>query len=159
MSHMESLPKSQMPASLHGRGLWRRRLLNFCILGYLALQIFLPLNGCRRSALETRGNFSWNMYARIFRCRYRYEWVSSYGQVSQIKVTRYFNRPSGVTKALHSDTLPLFHQWLCNTIHAERPQGALRASVSVSDNGAPYVALIPRSTWICDEPSTGSSPP
>ena len=150
MSTRELLPSSPETPRFYPTGQWRGRALNLFILFYLTLQLILPINGFRHDKGETRGNFSWNMYSSVYQCEYNYEWVSRYGQVIPIDITTYFNRPGSTPKAMHADTLPIFHEWLCRKMREERPQGALRAYVSVRENDDPIRNLVPPNTWICD---------
>ena len=159
MSHEERLPSPHTERLSQQTGGWRVYALNAFILVYLALQLTLPIRGCRHDATETRGNFSWNMYSRVYTCNYDYEWVTRYGQVKPVNIKSYFNRSRGVTKTMHADTLPFFHAWLCQTMREKHPQDAVRAFVSVREDDGPTRILIARGTWICDERKVGGPIP
>ena len=128
--------------------------MNAFLLLFLALQLILPLNGCFNAAQETRGNFSWNMYSRVYSCRYKYEWVSRYGQRTPVNISRYFNRPKLATKIMHRDTLPAFHAWLNARLRVDDPQGSLQARVRSSENEGPYQSLVVSGTWPAQEVPT-----
>jgi hypothetical protein len=137
----------------HAPGI-RRHLMNAFLVLFLTLQLILPLNGCFNPAQDTRGNFSWNMYSRVYRCRYKYEWVSRYGQRDPVDIKRYFNRPKLATKIMHRDTLPAFHAWLNTRLRVDDPQGSLQARIRSSENGGPYQNLVVSGTWLGQEEST-----
>ncbi len=128
----------------------RRWATNSFLLVFLFVQLLLPLKGCRHDAGQTRGNFSWNMYAKVYRCSYRYEWVSRYGRVERIDIRSHFNKSKSATKVMHGDVLPVFHAYLRDHYAQTRPQGAVRATVRYSENGAPHQHLIPPRTWLTE---------
>ena len=159
MSHEELSPSPHTERPSQKTSGWRICALNVFLLAYLALQLTLPMRGCRHDAIETRGNFSWNMYSRVYTCNYDYEWVSRYGQVKPIDIRKYFNRSRGATKIMHADTLPMFHAWLCNKMRDEHPQDAVRAFVSVREDDRPSRTLVARGTWICSDPKVDGATP
>ena len=92
------------------------------IAAYLAIQIAVPLRGLLRSKFETRGNFSWNMYANRYGCEVDYVLRRPDGTSERIDHRGFFRLSRRASMVFNGDALPHFHSWLCDQY---RRDGAL----------------------------------
>ncbi|HVS66017.1 MAG TPA: hypothetical protein VMT85_21235, partial [Thermoanaerobaculia bacterium] len=107
-----SLPGTDTPARDRylPRGVWWR---NAFLIGFLLLQLTLPLRGLVREKLETRGNFSWNMYSQVYSCETRYVLLTPTGRGEWIDPREYSRDPGRIATVFRNDWLPVFNEWLC----------------------------------------------
>lgn len=127
----------------------RRTWLNLFILTYLALQLTLPLRGYLREKLETRGNFSWNMYSQQYSCDARYVLLTPDGRGLMVEPEDYARRPDRIGTVFRRDWLPVFNDWLCGQLREEAKYGNLEARVRCRHDFRPRVDLLEPYTLIC----------
>lgn len=130
----------------------RTRLQPF-IVGFLALQLLLPLPGLLRDKRDSRGNFSWNMYADTYTCSVLYVVREEGGMIRSLDHRAYF-RDGDPTSIFHRDALPAFHAWICESIET-RGAGHVEALVTCSANGGPWIDLVEPAAAICTADNHG----
>ena len=128
---------------------------NALLVAFLAFQLLLPLRGFLRDRFESRGNFSWNMYSRTYKCRVKYEMLMPNGERWPFDHKRFFRRSNKVMHNYHRDRLPRFHAWLCDRLEREGPPGELLGSVSCRVNKGEPVVLVSDDTSICSATNHG----
>ena len=132
---------------MHARTPRGRLPLRLFVAAWLLGQLALPLPGLLRDRTETRGNFSWNMFADGYTCNVRYAARDGAGGERVLDYDGFFRDEASSAKALHRDVLPEFHAWLCRE---KLPAGSqLRGLVSCSLNGGPWIDLVPPNTDLC----------
>ncbi len=122
---------------------------NLFIAAYLMIQVTLPLRGCLYEKFETRGNFSWNMYAYSYECTIQYRVDTPEGETLWPKHKDHFKREGNTGNAFFSDNLPEFHRWLCDKFRYEGKLESMQGYVICSLNGGPYRELVDRSVDLC----------
>ena len=124
-----------------------RLATHLLVAAYLALQLALPLPGLLRDKHETRGDFSWNMYAHDYACSIAYTVHGADGALRALDFEAQFRNSMSSSKVLHRDVLPRFHAWLC----AERlgPSESLRGLVSCQLDGGPWTDLVDPTADLC----------
>lgn len=133
-----------------GEGGQRSFALRNVLVGiYLLVQAILPLNGFLHDKLETRGDFSWNMYAQMYSCSRRYVLVTPDGRGQLLDLADFFATDIGSTRVCHEDRLQAFHDWLCEDLARQGRAGVLKAGIEGTLNGAEPVPLIERYTDLC----------
>ncbi len=105
---------------------------NLYVLAYLSLQLLLPLRGCFYDKLETRADFSWNMYSQLYNCQARYILTTPDGISRPMPYHKAFYRWDRVKMIFHRDRLPHFHAWLCDNAQQNGVLGNIRAAVRCS---------------------------
>ena len=123
---------------------------------FLLVQLIVPLRGIIRDKLDSRGDFSWNMYSKRYSCRVDYDLVDEYGRTRRIShKDPFYPRKSRAMKVFHRDSLPWFHAHLCERVRESRFGGELYADVSCAINNGDYVRLVAEDTDICTAPNYG----
>ena len=129
-----------------------RKLSNFFLLGYLLVQIAVPLRVFfYEDQFSAVGDFSWNMYTKWTECSARY-YVE--GQQSEIHPHDYLNRRGATGKLFFRNVLPIFHEFLCDEVVADGE--TLRGRVKCSLNGGELVHLLSEADDLCAEKGGGS---
>lgn len=128
---------------------------NLFVVAFLAVQLILPLRGFWLDKLETRGNFSWNMYSQRYGCRASYFVITPERAVEPVNPRDHFNRPQRASMTYHRDTLPELHRYLCETLEAEGRLGTLRGSMACKLNRQDRVELIEHNGDLCSAPDFG----
>jgi hypothetical protein len=136
-----------------------RKAANVFIVAWLVLQFALPIRGFVRGKHDTRGDFSWNMYASQFRVDERYVVITPDGRGVRLKLGDYFVRSGRWTSAFHRDTLPAFNAWLCDELPRRGLAGTLVVRARVSENGGPYVDLVTPNAHACEVEGYAVLPP
>jgi hypothetical protein len=128
------------------------------VVAYLLLQVTLPLRGFLREKLETRGNFSWNMYSQLYTCNARYVLLTASGQGLWIDQREYSRDPDRITTVFRSDWLPAFNGWLCDELGRQGRYGTLKARVRCAHDLGPRVELVEpyREVCVISEPGVES---
>jgi hypothetical protein len=135
-----------------------RTRTNIFLLLFLGVQILLPIRGFVSDKFETRGNFTWNMYASKYSCQAGYTLVRSNGEKIPIDVRRKFRREGQLGKVSHLDVLPSFHAWLCSDLEQRGERGRLFGTVTCRLNeGAPR-KLVSDTVNLCGEENYGVLP-
>jgi hypothetical protein len=130
------------------------RVTTAFLVAWLGLQLLLPIRGFLYDKLETRGNFSWNMYSRRYSCHAEYALRRPDGTEIPVDPDDFFRR-SGPGKTYHRDVLPVFHAWLCETMRERGDAGTLLGEVACSRDNGPYRELVAENTRICEAPNFG----
>jgi extradiol dioxygenase family protein len=104
------------------------------ILGYLAVQVLVPIRGLTRTRAESAGTHSWNMYAYAYGCNVLYTLTTASGETIRIPVDRYLNLPPNFHLVLHADALPHFDEFLCRELRAQGITGEVRANIECVEN-------------------------
>ena len=125
---------------------WRR---NAFVIAYLAVQLTLPLRGFLREKLETRGNFSWNMYSQRYTCEARYVLMTPTGRGLWIDHREYSRVPDQISTVFRADWLPIFNDWLCEELHQQDQLGERRARVRCRHDFGPRVELVEPYREVC----------
>ena len=128
---------------------------NLFILAYLAIQLFLPLRAFFDDKLETRGDFSWNMYSQRYQCLTVYSLTTPEGKTHPLNHKKAFRRSDRSQAVLHRDRLPAFHAWLCNEASRNGALGSIRATVRCSVNIEPGIDLVEHDVDLCTAPNYG----
>ena len=137
----------------------RRAATNAFIVAYLCVQLLVPLRGLLMDKSDTRGDFSWNMYAGRYTCLTSYM-IRTPGGMPQIVDHRpYFKREKSSGKIFHRDVLPVFHAWLCDELHDALDPARLEAWVSCRTDEEPTQALVLPGTDICAAAEHGGERP
>ena len=132
-----------------------RVCVNLLLIVFLAIQLVLPLRGFVHDKIETRGNFTWNMYSKRYWCSVRYLlWTPGYIP-EPIDHTLHFTRRNVVMNVFHRRELPTFHEFLCAYYEARGRAHELYGSVTCSVNDGPQVDLVPLNTLICSAENYG----
>jgi len=128
---------------------------NLFILAYLGVQLFLPLRAFFYDKLETRGDFSWNMYSQRYQCLTVYSLTTPEGKTHPLNHKKAFRRSDRSQAVLHRDRLPAFHAWLCDEARRNGALGSIRATVRCSVNIEPGVDLVEHNVDLCTAPNYG----
>lgn len=126
-----------------GRG---RPLLSLLILLYGTIQLGLAVRALVTDKLETRGDFSWNMYSHEYRCSVSYAVHGPGDRVRPIDFDGLFRDEASSTKILHRDRLDALHAWLCRNLAADEE---LQGLVSCRLDGGSFVDLVEPATDLC----------
>ncbi len=126
---------------------------NLFIGTYLIIQVTLPLRGCLYEKFETRGNFSWNMYSRIYTCWSQYRLDTPEGETHWPANDDHFNRKAD--SYFYVEFLPEYNRWLCDKYREEGKLGSLRGYVNCSENRGPLWELVDSSVDLCTAPNYG----
>ncbi|MCP3980900.1 MAG: HTTM domain-containing protein [bacterium] len=132
-----------------------RGIKTAAILAFLALQLLLPVRGLATGAADSRANFSWNMYSDTFSCRVMYMLITPEGDLRHIDYRSYFRRPERGSIVFRRDTLPRFHEYLCDLHRSNGELGRLIGNVTCSENGQPSVALVDPGADVCTAENFG----
>jgi hypothetical protein len=127
---------------------------SLAVLGWVLVQLLLPARGLLSSKFDSRGNFSWNMYADVYGCHVLYSLTDATGRTIALPLQQYFNRPDQLHMILHGDVLPRFNEWLCAELQREGKTGRVRAEVRCRLNDAEERALVDELD-VCAAPGTG----
>ncbi len=125
------------------------------IVTYLMIQLILPLWGFVYDDFTSRGNFTWNMYSRIYLCSSMYRLDERDGKTHWIDPDHHFNAPDGSGMVFHVEFLPRFNRWLCNKYRHEGKLGSLRGYVTCSVNNGPMWELLDPDADLCTAPNYG----
>jgi len=122
----------------------RRRLASAAIASWLAVQIALPVRGLLLDAYQTRGRFSWNMYAHRYPCEAGYRYDTADGRRIAVNPARALRLPERIAMLYREDSLAALHEHLCATLARREGPGRLRGSVRCTlDHREPRVFLRP----------------
>ena len=132
----------------------RKRATDAFILAFLALQLALPVRGLVRGKLDSRGDFTWNMYSQRYTCDGRYYWLKPDGQALRLE-PRYMVADGRFSSVCHRDRLPRFHAWLCDEVERREPGSELRGTVRAAHNLGGERHLVTASTPICSAADYG----
>ncbi len=125
-------------------------LRNFLIVAYLVIQVALPLRGFLFDKYDTRGNFTWNMYSKQYRCGVRYARLTERGP-ELFDHREFFRRDRVVMRVFHRDVLPEFHKYLCEEALGQPENPAyIQGSVKCQLNDKPPQELIQPEANICE---------
>lgn len=124
------------------------------VIAYLAVQLALPVRGLFLDKLETRGNFSWNMYSQRYECDARYFQLMSDGRSVRINADALV-RGGRLGSVCHRDRLPRFHAWLCREARRRDPGSTVRGGVRASHNLGAFRRMVDTATDICADDSYG----
>jgi vitamin K-dependent gamma-carboxylase-like protein len=125
------------------------------IVAYLAVQLILPWRGFLHSKLESRGNFSWNMYSKQYECNIEYLASLKSGEVLPVDYHRFFRDPEYSAFVLHGDVLPRFHAYVCDVLSREADLARLDGICLCSVNDGSYFHLIEEGVDVCTAPNYG----
>ena len=128
---------------------------NLLIAAFLMIQVTLPLRGCLYDPFATRGNFSWNMYSRIYTCWSQYRLDTPDGETHWPANDDQFNREASSKMAFYVEFLPEYNRWLCDKYRNEGKLGSLRGYVNCSVNRGPLWELVDSSVDLCTAPNYG----
>jgi hypothetical protein len=132
-----------------------RKRTNLFLILFLGVQILLPIRGFLLDKFETRGNFTWNMYASRYSCTAGYALVRSSGETVEIDMRKLFRRKGQRGKVSHLDVLPVFHAWLCDDLERRGERGRLLGSVTCRLNNGPPRKLVKEKVNLCGEENYG----
>jgi len=127
---------------------------SLAVLGWVLVQLLLPARGFVGSKFDSRGNFSWNMYADVYGCHVTYLLIDESGRATPLPLRQYFNRPDQLHMILHADVLPRFHEWLCAELEREGTVGHVRAEVRCRLNDTQERVLVDELD-VCEAPGYG----
>lgn len=132
-----------------------RTRTNVFLVVFLLVQLVLPLRGFFTDKYESRGNFSWNMYASKYSCRAAYTLVRGDGRRVEIDLHEKFRLPSHLGKVAHLDVLPSFHAWLCDDLERRGARGRLFGSVHCRLNDDPPRRMVAETVNLCGAENYG----
>jgi len=119
------------------------------VVGYLLVQVALPLRTLLRDPVDSPGDFGWTMYADLVRCGMAYVRVGPDGEDIEIDPRAFLNRASRIGRVLRRDRLPHFHAWLCEG------GGPIYADVTCAVVPAAPRALTDPDVDLCIAPDRG----
>jgi hypothetical protein len=122
---------------------------------FLAVQLVLPLRGLYYEKLDTRANFSWNMYSQHFECRMSYLATLTDGTVVEIDHARFFNRGSRAQLVFHRDVLPAYHEYVCAELRRDDEFVRLAGICLCAHNSGEFEPLIRDDVDLCSVPRFG----
>jgi len=128
------------------------RVSRIFVVGYLLVQIALPLRSLLRDPLDSPGDFGWTMYSDLVRCSMAYVRVGTDGSDMGIDPRGLLNRPSRIARVLRRDRLPHFHAWLCES------GGPVYADVRCAVVPAEPRRLTDPDVDLCTAPDRGGRP-
>ncbi len=130
-------------------------LKNILIIAYLAIQVALPLRGFLFDKYETRGDFTWNMYSKQYRCGIRYATLTERGP-ELFDHREFFRRERVVMRVFHRRVLPEFHKYLCEEALGDPQSPAyIQGSAKCQLNDKPHQELIRPQVNICEADNYG----
>ncbi len=135
-----------------------RLVTNLFLGALLGLQLLLPVRGFVQDKHEIRGNFSWNMYSKLYRCRVGYLWITRDGTTHVVNPKDSFASDKGPGKLYHRRTLPYLHEWLCEETRRRKGEGVLRGTVACSLNNGSDLELVRLETDLCTDERSGVIP-
>jgi len=121
--------------------------LQILLATYLLAQILLPLHGLATDKIDSRGDFSWNMYSDDYTCTVAYTLHAPGGASRPLDYDRWFRDAPSSTRVLHRDRLPALHAWLCE--HVVPDGGSLTGLVSCSLDDGPWIDLVDPARDLC----------
>ena len=133
----------------------RRRATDLFIAAFLACQILLPLRGLVLDKLDSRGNFSWNMYSRRYSCEVEYTRVDRAGRRAAVSHRAYFRRSSRAHSVNNRERLPAFHRYLCDELGVDGEFTHLLGSVECRINEGPPEVLVAAGVDVCSAENYG----
>ena len=135
----------------------RRR--NIFVVCYLAIQLTLPIDGFVRGKMDTRGDFSWNMYSQHYGCDVRYVLLTPDGKGLLVDNKKYSRRPDRINTVFRRDWLPIFNDWLCAELQREGKSGELKARITCRHNHGPMLDLVEPYSRVCSISARGVRQP
>lgn len=108
----------------------RASVRNAFVLGWLAVQVGLPVRAFFRERFESRNEFSWNMYSQDYSCEYRYLLLDRFGRPQVVKLEDHLHRPERQYMLFHRETLPRLHEYLCDSYVTSGGWRELRGAVT-----------------------------
>jgi len=131
-----------------------RFVVNAFILLYLSAQLVVPLRGFVDDKLDSRGNFSWNMYSKRYECRELY--LATYADgVREVDIEPFFKRAGRSRQVFHRDILPRFHAFLCDELKRDGELRRLEGVCLCSLNETDFIPLIRDDVDLCAAPNYG----
>jgi hypothetical protein len=130
-------------------------LKNLFLVAFFGLQLAAAVPGFVYDKHETRGNFSWNMYATRHQCSIRYGLVTKDGKLYPIEHEQAFNRPDRAHIVFHRDTLPAFHRFMCEEIGSSEKMSRIHGRVECRIDGRDRQLLVHQDDDICTAPNYG----
>ncbi len=118
---------------------------------YVALQIVIPIPALLGSKVDSRDNFTWNMYAHEYGCEITYAITEPGHEPERIDLDAYLHRTGQVHRVLHRDVLPVFHAWLCRELRRDGRFGPVSVRVACRQDGGELTVLV-------DEPDVCTAP-
>jgi hypothetical protein len=131
----------------------RPRIASVAIVGWLALQISLPVRGLFVRPSDGGGRFSWNMYASNYACRTGYAFHPTQGSPYVVDPESFFSDRRRARRVFHRDALPPFHAWICERLGP----GRLEGHVACATDGEPFELLVAPGVDLC-APADADSP-
>ena len=129
---------------------------NLFILIYLSIQLLLPLRGVFQDKVQSRADFSWNMYSVRYDCQAAYLLTTPDGETKPMPYHKAFYRWDRVKMIFRQDRLPYFHAWLCDGARQNGVLGSIRAKVQCAVSTDEYlVDLVNSSVDLCTAPNYG----
>ncbi len=129
---------------------------NLFLLGFLAIQLALPLRGLVRDRVQSRGDFSWNMYASRYQCRIGYLRVDRDGSATPVDYKEHFRRKRVAMRVFHREDLPTFHDYLCRTLSEDPSFWRLGGTVTCQVNEGAMNTLLPENSEVCSAGTYGA---
>lgn len=125
------------------------------VVGYLAIQVLLPLRGLVGDRFAEPRDFTWNMYSFRSRCEGRYELTEPSGQRARLDPSTFFHDPYGAALTFQRLRLPAFHRYLCDGFREagrlQRLEGAMRCEYP----GGRQVVMVRPDADLCSAPNYG----
>jgi hypothetical protein len=136
----------------------RRTVYSILIALYLAVQLALPVRGFLYDKLTTRGNFTWNMYSKLYECQAAYIATLPGGETVEIDYRRFFKRPDRAQVVFHADVLPRFHEHMCRVLREDDEVERIDGICLCSIHDGTFFDLVERDVDICSAPDHGVIP-
>ncbi len=131
---------------------WYKNLL---IIVFLLIQTALPLRGFMGDPFESRGDFSWKMYAFLYKCDVQYRLNTPLGETIWPDHLVYFKRKINTAHVFYRPHLPGFHRLLCEEFRRDGKLGTLNGSVICSADGGRPWEIVDRNVDLCTAENFG----
>jgi len=95
------------------------------------------------------------MYSQSYRCRVHYFLLKPDAQPEPVPYRVAFRDVKDSSKICHTDTLPRFHEWLCEELEVRDQGYSLRADINCSLSNGPYIPLVNPNVDVCTAPHFG----
>lgn len=134
-----------------------KRAVNLAILGFLLVQLILPIRGLLLDPMDGLGNFSWNMYSRAYAAKVRYVLERSDGQSMDIdwQGEGFFKERRHGSHVLNRPALASFNEYLCDVVGAAGDVVRVTGSAECFFNGRPGRPLMNPDVDLCSAPDFG----
>ena len=132
-----------------------RALKNALLLGWLAVQAFLPIRGCGSDRLVDPLDFTWNMYAARSTCQIRYLLAEPGSSPASLQIGEHFRTEYSKGLTFTRRRLPTFHRYLCARLDEDGRLGRLEGRVRCQYPHTGELEIVSPGVDLCTAPNFG----